>query len=78
VNAPNRVTGVVTRHLTPCSPGDPDAFEKDWNTIESDELLEPNLDIKDFARAVKNGKKSVNEEDLGRYVSWTTEFGQDG
>lgn len=68
----------MSRHLTPCSPGDEGASEMCWDVIGADELLEPELSVKDFARAVKNGKKSVNEEDLGRYVTWTSEFGQDG
>jgi vacuolar protein-sorting-associated protein 4 len=78
VNAPSRVTGLVTRHLQPCSPGDEGACEMSWESIDADEVLEPELNAKDFARAVKNGKKSVNEDDLERYVNWTTEFGQDG
>ena len=74
----SRATKEITKHLCPCSPGTKGALEMTWNDIGVDELLEPELSIKDFAKAVKNGKKSVNEDDLGRYVTWTTEFGQDG
>ena len=77
--APSRADEkVITKHLCPCSPGEEGASEMSWVDIGADELLEPELTVKDFARAVKNGKKSVNEEDLERYVVWTTEFGQDG
>lgn len=76
--APSRATNEITQHLCPCSPGEATAKEMSWTDIGTDELLEPELTIKDFVKAVKNGKKSVNEDDLGRYVTWTTEFGQEG
>ena len=50
----------------------------DWSRLEADELLEPELTISDFVRAVQNGRKSVNSEDLNRYIEWTSEFGQEG
>lgn len=74
----SRNTKVMTRHLCPCSPGEATCIEMSWTEIGTDELLEPDLTMKDFVKAVKNGKKSVNEDDLTRYVTWTTEFGQEG
>jgi len=64
--------------VTPCSPGDPDAIEKTWMEINANELLEPELVLADFVKAVQMGRKSVNESDVQKYVDWTTEFGQDG
>ncbi|KAJ3086100.1 Vacuolar protein sorting-associated protein 4 [Quaeritorhiza haematococci] len=79
VDAPCRSdAAVIKRHLTPCSPGDPGAMEKTWMDVDQDELLEPELTVTDFARAVQNGRKSVNDEDVSKYTKWTAEFGQEG
>ncbi|KAI8852884.1 P-loop containing nucleoside triphosphate hydrolase protein [Chytridium lagenaria] len=79
VDAPSRDDpNVVTRHLTPCSPGAEGAMEMSWIDVGPDELLEPDLTISDFMRAVKNGRKSVNDEDVSKYTKWTEEFGQEG
>ena len=67
-----------TPHLTPCSPGDPNAQEKSWTSIGTDELLEPELMYSDFLRAASTVRPSVNASDLEKYVSWTQEFGQEG
>jgi vacuolar protein-sorting-associated protein 4 len=68
----------LTRHFTPCSPGDAAAMEMDWTKVEGDELLEPELTVSDFVKAVQNGRKSVNDEDIAQYTEWTAEFGQEG
>ncbi|KAJ3109572.1 Vacuolar protein sorting-associated protein 4 [Physocladia obscura] len=79
VMAPSRKNpNVTTPHLTPCSPGAEGAVEKSWTDVEPDELLEPDLTINDFLRAVRMGKKSVNDEDLAKFTKWTEEFGQEG
>ncbi|TPX47654.1 hypothetical protein SeLEV6574_g02532 [Synchytrium endobioticum] len=78
VDAPNRKDGKMTRHLTPCSPGDPEAMEKSWTEVEADELLEPELTINDFVRALQNARRSVADEDIAKYTKWTEEFGQEG
>ncbi|KAJ1558654.1 Vacuolar protein sorting-associated protein 4, partial [Cladochytrium tenue] len=59
------------QYLTPCSPGADGAIEKSWVDVEPDELLEPELTVNDFVRAVRNGRRSVNEEDVGKYTKWT-------
>ena len=68
----------LTLHYTPCSPGDPDAIEKNWTEVESDELLEPELNLGDFLRSAATARPSVNQADLAQYVKWTEEFGQEG
>lgn len=45
--------------------------------VTGEELLEPDLTINDFLKAVLNGRKSVNDDDIQKYVEWTAEFGQD-
>jgi vacuolar protein-sorting-associated protein 4 len=61
----------ITVHYQPCSPGEQGAIEKDWTTVETDELLEPELVISDFLRAATTARPSVNQADLEQYVKWT-------
>ncbi|KZS90331.1 AAA-domain-containing protein [Sistotremastrum niveocremeum HHB9708] len=63
---------------TPCSPGDPDAVEKAWTDIESDELLEPLLKVGDFERAISQVRPTVSEDDIKKHVEWTNDSGNDG
>ena len=60
---------------TPCSPGDPDAQEKAWTELDSDELLEPPLKLNDFIRAVDSVRPTVSEDDIKRHVAWTEDSG---
>jgi vacuolar protein-sorting-associated protein 4 len=60
---------------TPCSPGDPDAVEKTWSDVDSDELLEPPLTLKDFESSLSNVRKTVTEADIKRHDEWTRESG---
>lgn len=63
---------------TPCSPGEKGATEKTWMDIESDELQEPELTIKDFIKAIKNTRPTVNHEDIVKQEEFTRDFGQEG
>ncbi|KAJ7596280.1 P-loop containing nucleoside triphosphate hydrolase protein [Mycena floridula] len=63
---------------TPCSPGDPEATEKSWSDIESDELLEPPLKIADFMKSLSSVRPTVTESDIKRHDEWTRESGNDG
>ena len=77
--APSRDNPSVMReYLTPCSPGDTGAIEKTWNDVESDELLEPELTIADFLKAVATNRPTVNQADLEQQVKFTNDFGQEG
>lgn len=60
---------------TPCSPGDPDAVEKSWSEVESDELLEPSLTLKDFVKSLDSVRPTVTEADIKRHDEWTKESG---
>jgi len=67
-----------TEKLTPCSPGDAGALEMNWTQIETDQLLEPPLLVKDFIKAIKASRPTVSGEDLNRNADWTKEFGSEG
>jgi vacuolar protein-sorting-associated protein 4 len=69
---------IQQRFLTPCSPGDADAQEMTWMDITAEELLEPELTLRDFERAVANGRPSVNAADLDMHRKFTEDFGQEG
>ncbi|KZV95632.1 vacuolar protein sorting-associated protein 4 [Exidia glandulosa HHB12029] len=73
---PVMVDGV--RKLTPCSPGDPEAVERAWTDVASDELLEPALRMGDFVRAVQNARPTVTHDDVKRHEAWTNDSGNDG
>lgn len=64
--------------LTPCSPGDIGAKEMSWEELSTDELQEPALTIKDFIKAIKNNRPTVNQDDISKQVKFTEEFGQEG
>lgn len=64
--------------LTPCSPGDAGAIEMNWMAVDSDKLLEPPLQVKDFVKAIKASRPTVSGEDLKRNADWTAEFGSEG
>lgn len=64
--------------LTPCSPGDAGATEMSWTEVESDQLLEPPLMVKDFVKAIKASRPTVSGDDLSKNAEWTAEFGSEG
>ena len=61
---------------TPCSPGDPDAIEKTWSELESDELQEPPLKLNDFLKSLESVRPTVTEADIKRHDEWTKESGK--
>ncbi|KAJ7139340.1 AAA-domain-containing protein [Mycena epipterygia] len=63
---------------TPCSPGDPDAVEKSWTDVDSDELLEPPLEIADLLKSLATVWPTVTESDIKRHDQWTKGSGNDG
>ncbi|RIA87358.1 P-loop containing nucleoside triphosphate hydrolase protein [Glomus cerebriforme] len=66
------------QQLTPCSPGDNGAMEMNWMKVESDQLKEPDLTIKDFERAIKVSRPTVNADDIKQHTKFTEDFGQEG
>lgn len=49
-----------------------------WTQVETDQLLEPPLQVKDFVKAIKASRPTVSAEDLKRNTEWTSEFGSEG
>jgi len=63
---------------TPCSPGDPQAVEKNWMDVDGHELLEPELTFADFMRSLQKARPSVSENDIKEHRKFTEDFGQEG
>ncbi|TKA65768.1 Vacuolar protein sorting-associated protein 4 [Cryomyces minteri] len=80
VDVTDEETGEVRKaeKLTPCSPGDKGAVEMSWTEVETEQLLEPPLLLKDFVKAVKSSRPTVSQDDLVRSKEWTEEFGSEG
>ena len=68
----------MTQYYTPCSPGDPNAKVMNWMDIDGEQLMEPELTVQDFLKAVKNSRPTVNEADIRQHVTFTQDFGQEG
>jgi len=64
--------------LTPCSPGDPGAFEMSWEQVPTDKLLEPVVTASDMLKALANSKPSVKKDDLKKFEEFTRDFGSEG
>ncbi|WWC88948.1 uncharacterized protein L201_003863 [Kwoniella dendrophila CBS 6074] len=64
--------------LTPCSPGDPAAVEKTWTDVNSEELLEPLLSVKDFEKAISVNRPTVTQADITKHIEFTNEAGGEG
>uniref|UniRef100_A0A7S1KRS6 AAA+ ATPase domain-containing protein n=1 Tax=Percolomonas cosmopolitus TaxID=63605 RepID=A0A7S1KRS6_9EUKA len=63
--------------LTPCSPGDPQATPMTLAAVPPQQLLPPKVTKKDFLKAFRVARPSVNKEDLGAFVDFTRDFGQE-
>eukprot|EP00922_Rhytidocystis_sp_ex-Travisia-forbesii_P035972 GHVS01053377.1.p1 GENE.GHVS01053377.1~~GHVS01053377.1.p1 ORF type:complete len:455 (+),score=93.40 GHVS01053377.1:21-1385(+) len=68
------------RFLTPCSPGDTDPNKREVNlmNIPPEQLLPPDVTMRDFMAVMENARPSVGEEDLCKHVKWTQQFGLEG
>jgi len=49
-----------------------------WMDVETDKLLEPPLQVKDFVKAIKSSRPTVSQVDLKQNAEWTLEFGSEG
>lgn len=63
---------------TPCSPGHPEGVEKSWDSLSSDELVEPPLGMADFVKSVDQVRPTVSPADILKHDEWTKESGADG
>ncbi|KAI6778428.1 uncharacterized protein J7T54_005334 [Emericellopsis cladophorae] len=66
------------RMLTPCSPGEPDKIEMTYDDVDSEELLAPDVSLKDFEVALDDSHPTVSKDDIERQIEWTNEFGSEG
>ena len=66
------------RMLTPCSPGDPEKIEMTYDDVTSDELLAPDVQVKDFEMALDDTHPTVSKDDIEKQIDWTNEFGSEG
>lgn len=66
------------RMLTPCSPGDPEKIEMTYDDVKSEELLAPDVMLKDFEVALDDSHPTVSKEDIEKQIDWTNEFGSEG
>ncbi|KAH6984525.1 vacuolar protein sorting-associated protein VPS4 [Ilyonectria destructans] len=66
------------RMLTPCSPGDSARIEMTYDSVESDELLPPDVALKDFEMALDDSHPTVSKDDIAKQIDWTNEFGSEG
>ena len=62
----------------PCSPGDLGAVEKNWMDLSGDQLQEPPVDYKMMLKSLNTQKKTVNDEDLKKLLTFASDFGQEG
>jgi vacuolar protein-sorting-associated protein 4 len=46
--------------------------------VDGDDLLEPELNVQDFLKAIQVSRPTVNEADLKMHISFTEDFGQEG
>jgi len=53
-------------------------MEMDWTQVDAEKLLEPDLELRDFKRAVQASRPTVSEIDLQKNAEWTAEFGSEG
>ena len=66
------------RMLTPCSPGDPENIEMTYDDVKSEELLAPDVMLKDFESALGDSHPTVSKDDIEKQIDWTNEFGSEG
>ncbi|XP_055296724.1 vacuolar protein sorting-associated protein 4 [Sitodiplosis mosellana] len=71
-------TRIVDDLVTPCSPGDPGAFEMTWMDVPGDKLFEPPVTMSDMMKSLSRTKPTVNDEDLKKLQKFTDDFGQEG
>ncbi|WBW71734.1 AAA family ATPase Vps4 [Schizosaccharomyces osmophilus] len=64
--------------VTPCSPGDSEAYAATWMDVNGGDILEPRLTVRDFYSAVKKVKPTLNAGDIQKHIQFTKDFGAEG
>lgn len=53
-------------------------MEMTYDDVASDELLAPDVMLKDFEVALDDSHPTVSKDDIAKQVDWTNEFGSEG
>ena len=53
-------------------------MEMTWESVASEDLLEPLVGKQDFVKAIKSSRPTVSDVDLKKNEEWTHEFGSEG
>jgi vacuolar protein-sorting-associated protein 4 len=61
-----------------CAAEDPDAVAMMWDKVPAGRMCKVEISLKDVNQAMTRVIKSVSPDELGRFESWTRDFGQDG
>ena len=51
-------------------------MEKSWTDVNSDELLEPLLSVRDFERSIQVNRPTVSQADIQKHIEFTNESGK--
>lgn len=62
--------------LEPCSPGAEGAKEMTWTDVNSEDLQEPLLSIKDFEKSIQVNRPTVSQADIQKHIAFTNESGE--
>jgi len=69
----------MRNYMTPCSPGDAGAVQKNWQEfVDPTEMIENPVDLNDMLRALHRTKATVSKDELVELEKWADEFGQQG
>lgn len=49
-----------------------------YDGVNSDELLAPDVTLKDFEIALADSHPTVSKDDIEKQIDWTNEFGSEG
>ena len=49
-----------------------------YDGVNSDELLAPDVALKDFEMALDDSHPTVSKDDIQKQIDWTNEFGSEG
>jgi len=64
------------KDVSKCNPNQ--LIQTNLINLKAEELIVPDVSVGDFLKSLERTKPSVGQSQLGEYVSWTKEFGQEG
>lgn len=51
-------------------------MEKTWTDVNSEELMEPLLNVRDFERSIQINRPTVSQADIQKHIAFTNESGE--